>query len=234
MLVVQNICIDYGKIRVIHSLSFKVEKGEIVCILGANGAGKSTILRALSGLKRPQSGSIKFQGREITKVAPHDIVKAGMAHVPEGRQIFPDLSVKENLSMGAFLRKDKIKVLEDQEWVLSLFPKLRERYSQMGGTLSGGEQQMLAIARGLMGRPSLLILDEPSLGLAPIIVENIFKIIKSLNQEGMTILLVEQNTRLSLAIARRAYVLEAGAVKLEGDAKELANNAKVKEAYLGG
>ncbi len=234
MLRVQNISVKYGQIQAVRQLTFDVKLGEIVCILGANGAGKTTVLRTISGLLRIYEGMIEFNGKNITRLPSHEIVKLGIAHVPEGRHIFPDLSVRENLQMGAYLRNDSQGIQEDLEYVTSLFPILQKRYPQMGGTLSGGEQQMLAIARGLMGHPKLLILDEPSLGLAPILVDTIFKTLQTLGQKGMTILLVEQNTHQSLAIASRGYVLETGKLILSGTASELLSNPLVQKAYLGG
>jgi branched-chain amino acid transport system ATP-binding protein len=234
MLRVQNISVKYEQIQALRRITFEVKSGEIVCILGANGAGKTTVLRTISGLLRVHEGTIEFFGENITRLSSHEIVRLGIAHVPEGRHIFPDLSVQENLLMGAYLRNDARGIQEDLEYVSGLFPILKKRYFQMGGTLSGGEQQMLAIARGLMGRPKLLILDEPSLGLAPILVDMIFKTLQALGQKGVTILLVEQNTHQSLAIASRGYVLETGKLILSGTASELLNNPLVQEAYLGG
>jgi branched-chain amino acid transport system ATP-binding protein len=234
MLCVQNISVKYEQIQALQRITFDVKSGEIVCILGANGAGKTTVLRTISGLLRAHEGAIEFFGKNITYLSSHEIVKLGIAHVPEGRHIFPDLSVQENLFMGAYLRNDARGIEEDLETVNGLFPILKKRYFQMGGTLSGGEQQMLAIARGLMGRPKLLILDEPSLGLAPMLVDTIFKALQTLGQKGMTILLVEQNTHQSLAIASRGYVLETGKLILSGTTSELFNNPLVQEAYLGG
>lgn len=233
MLTVDNIQVFYGAIQALHGVSFEVKEGEIVTLIGANGAGKSTSLRTVSGLLRPKSGTVKFGGTDITKVAAHKIVQMGLAHVPEGRKIFPDLSVRENLIMGAYTRTDRKEISESLEDVFQRFPRLKEREKQLAGTLSGGEQQMLAMGRGLMCKPKLLILDEPSMGLSPILVEEIFKIIKEINQLGTTILLVEQNAFMALQIAHRAYVLETGRVMLAGPAAELREDPKIRSAYLG-
>lgn len=233
MLKVQDINVYYGKIHAVKDVSFEVHEGEIVSLIGANGAGKSTTLKTVSGLLRSKTGSIEFMGKDISKVEAFKLVKQGLAHVPEGRRCFLEMSVLENLQMGSFTRKGKNQ-REDLEKVFEMFPRLKERIRQEAGTLSGGEQQMLAIGRALMSHPKLLILDEPSLGLAPILVEQIFDIIRELNKKGTTILLVEQNAEMALRISHRAYVLESGKVVLSGTGKELAANEKVKKAYLGG
>jgi branched-chain amino acid transport system ATP-binding protein len=226
--------VHYGGIRALHDLSLKVREGSIVTLIGANGAGKSTTLRTISGLVPLSSGSIRFSGEEITGWPAHRVVASGLAHVPEGRLVFPDLSVRENLMMGAYLRRDRKEIADDLEWVGEFFPRLRERISQQAGTLSGGEQQMLAIGRALMGRPRCLMLDEPSLGIAPILVETIFERLVELNQErGMTMLLVEQNASLALRVSQYAYVLETGTIHLEGPSQEIRNRDEVKAAYLG-
>jgi branched-chain amino acid transport system ATP-binding protein len=226
--------VHYGGIRALHDLSLKVREGSIVTLIGANGAGKSTTLRTISGLVPLSSGSIRFSGEEITGWPAHRVVASGLAHVPEGRLVFPDLSVRENLMMGAYLRRDRKEIADDLEWVGEFFPRLRERISQQAGTLSGGEQQMLAIGRALMGRPRCLMLDEPSLGIAPILVETIFERLVQLNQErGMTMLLVEQNASLALRVSQYAYVLETGTIHLEGPSQEIRNRDEVKAAYLG-
>ncbi|CAN5468390.1 ABC transporter ATP-binding protein [soil metagenome] len=229
----KDVHISYGAIKAVRGISFSVMPGELVALVGSNGAGKSTTLRAISGLVRPQIGTIEFDARDITRVAPHQIVGRGIAHVPEGRQIFASLTVQENLRLGAVTRNDRSTLDHDLDRVFGLFPILRERYGQQGGTLSGGEQQMLAIARALMARPRLILLDEPSLGLAPILVRRIFQVIRRLKEAGVTILLVEQNARQALAIADRAYVFETGEITLEGAAGDLARNPEVERAYLG-
>lgn len=234
MLELNDINVYYGKIHAVKNISLKIKKGELVALLGANGAGKTTTLRTISGMLRAKSGSIIFDGQDINKIEAHKIVAMGLAHCPEGRQVFSRLSVLENLKIGAFLRKDHKKIEKDLELVYSLFPVLAERKTQSAGTLSGGEQQMLAIGRSLMSNPSLLLFDEPSLGLAPIIIEKIFEVIKELKNEGKTILLVEQNAYNALAIADRGYVLETGNIKLSGEAGDLLANDEVKKAYLGG
>ncbi|BAH75732.1 MULTISPECIES: ABC transporter ATP-binding protein [Solidesulfovibrio] len=223
----------YGNIQALKGVSLKVAQGEIVTLIGANGAGKSTTLMSISGVVHPRKGSIAFLGEDITASTTERIVSMGITQVPEGRMIFPRLTVRENLLMGAYLRKDKAGIRDDEDHAYSLFPVLRERRSQMGGTLSGGEQQMLAIGRALMARPKLLLLDEPSLGLAPLVVENIFEIIVQINKDGVTVMLVEQNAQMALQIAHRGYVLETGHVTLEGPGKELLSNPKVRSAYLG-
>jgi branched-chain amino acid transport system ATP-binding protein len=233
LLRVENLHVYYDAIHALQGVSFHVEKGEIVTLIGANGAGKSTILRTLSGILRPREGSVSFNGEEITTVAPEKIVKMGMSHVPEGRRIFAPLTVKENIMMGAYTRSDPAEIQASLERAYRSFPRLKERGNQYGGTLSGGEQQMLAMARALMSKPSLLLLDEPSMGLSPLLVEEIFKIIVEINKEGTSILLVEQNAQMALSIASRAYVIETGSIVLSGDAKEIARKPEVKTAYLG-
>ena len=232
MLKVDDIHVYYGQIHAIKGVSFEVHEGEIVSLIGANGAGKSTVLKTISGLMHPKSGSISFLGHDITKVEAHKIVRQGIAHVPEGRRIFLKMTVMENLEMGAFTRKEVSK--EDVERVFERFPRLKERQSQIAGTLSGGEQQMLAMGRALMSSPKLLMLDEPSMGLAPLLVEQIFDIIKTLHAAGTTILLVEQNAGMALEIADRAYVLETGRISLSGTGAALADSEDIKKAYLGG
>lgn len=234
ILEVSRLEVRYGGIRALHDLSLKVPRGSIVTLIGANGAGKSTTLRTISGLVAPSSGTIRFDGLEIAGLPAHRIVSAGLAHVPEGRLVFPELSVKENLLMGAYLRRDRKEIAADLEWVGEFFPRLRERIAQQAGTLSGGEQQMLAIGRALMGRPRCLMLDEPSLGIAPLLVETIFERLVALNRErGMTMLLVEQNASLALQVSRYAYVLETGSIHLEGPSAELRDRPEVRAAYLG-
>lgn len=232
MLKVDGIDVYYGVIRALKEVSLTVNDGEIVTLIGANGAGKTTTLKTISGLIRPRKGKITFNDHDLTKMAPHEIASLGILQVPEGRRVFGNLTVMENLLMGAYLRKDDIS--RDLEWVFSLFPRLKERQKQKAGTLSGGEQQMLAIARALMGKPRVMLLDEPSLGLAPLLVLNIFETIQEINKQGVTILLVEQNAYMALQIAHRAYVIETGRVVMEGTGKELLNNEAVKKAYLGG
>ena len=233
MLEVQGLRVHYGAIEALHGVDLRLEEGSVTTLIGANGAGKTTCLRTISGLERPSAGKITFDGRELHRLAPHEIVQAGIIHVPEGRGIFANLSVRENLELGAWRRRDAAGIRADLEKVFVLFPRLKERIDQSGGTLSGGEQQMLAIGRGLMARPRLLLLDEPSLGLAPILVAMIFEIIRTIHQEGTTILLVEQNARLALQEADFAYVLETGRVVRGGPAAEVARDPKVAEAYLG-
>ena len=223
----------YGAIHALKGISLEVREGEIVTMIGANGAGKSTTLRSINGLNHPRKGSIAFKGKDITQAAPHDIVKMGIAQSPEGRKLFPRMSVVENLEMGAFQREDRKEIREDMDRVLTLFPRLAERRSQKAGTMSGGEQQMCAIGRALMARPKLLLLDEPSLGLAPIFVERIFDIIKQINDQGTSILLVEQNALMALDVANRGYVLETGTIALADDAKKLRQNPDVQRTYLG-
>lgn len=233
MLEVRNLEVFYGSIQALHGVSFKVNEGEIVTLIGANGAGKSTTLRTISGLIRPRKGEILFRGLDITRKPAHKIVRMGISHVPEGRKIFANLTVLENLKMGAYTRKNKQEIEESLERVFASFPRLKERIGQVAGTLSGGEQQMLAMGRGLMSRPSLLLLDEPSMGLSPILVEEIFEIIKRINREGTTVLLVEQNAFMALQIAHRAYVMETGSIVLEGLTTDLRENPRVRSAYLG-
>ncbi len=233
MLKVNGIDVFYDAIHAIKDVSLSVEQGEIVTLIGANGAGKSTTLRTISGLLRARKGSIEFLGKDITSMAAHDIVGLGLCHVPEGRRIFANMTVMENLELGAYLRKDS-EVGKDYDNVFKKFPRLSERKKQLAGTLSGGEQQMLAIGRATMGRPKLLLLDEPSMGLAPLLVKEIFYIIKEINEAGTTVLLVEQNANMALSIAHKAYVLETGRVILSGPASELAASESVRKAYLGG
>jgi branched-chain amino acid transport system ATP-binding protein len=234
MLEVNDLNVYYGAIHALKGISFHLDKGEIVALIGANGAGKSTTLSTISGLLRARSGNVLFQGEDITLSNAEQTMRKGMVHVPEGRKIFATLTVLENLEMGAYSISDKAVIQRNLENGFSRFPRLAERRNQLGGTLSGGEQQMLAIARGLMSNPSLLLLDEPSMGLSPILVEQIFEIIRDINQQGTSILLVEQNAQMALAIANRGYVLETGAVVLEGDAQEMLQDPMVIEAYLGG
>jgi branched-chain amino acid transport system ATP-binding protein len=236
LLEVHNLHIYYGMIHALKGIDLHVEKGEIVTLIGGNGAGKTTTLRAISGLLRPPEGSsIKLQDEELTRIRPHQIVERGVIHVPEGRRVFARMSVDENLAMGAYARKDRSRYQEDLELVFHLFPRLKERRHQLAGTLSGGEQQMLAIGRALMGDPKVLLMDEPSMGLAPVLVESIFDTIEQLNRtRGTTILLVEQNAAMALQIASRGYVLETGRIVLTGSAAELRANPRVREAYLGG
>ncbi|MFO7275150.1 MAG: ABC transporter ATP-binding protein [Bacillota bacterium] len=234
MLRVEDLHVYYGNIHALKGVSLEVEEGEIVTFIGANGAGKTTLLRAISGLVQPRQGRIEFQGRSLLKLLPEDIVRLGISHVPEGRRIFANLTVRDNLELGAFLRKDKDGIARSLEQVFELFPRLKERLHQPAGTLSGGEQQMLAIGRALMARPRLLLLDEPSLGLAPLLVRTIFDIIKDINAQGTTILLVEQNAHMALSIAHRGYVLETGRVVLSGPAETLRQSDDVQAAYLGG
>lgn len=233
LLEVENLNVYYGAIHALQGISFHVDEGEIVTLIGANGAGKSTTLNTISGLLRPREGSIRFRGQELTRMRAHDIVRLGIVQVPEGRKIFATLTVSENLDMGAYTRTDTAEIARSRERVFASFPRLKERLSQLGGTLSGGEQQMLAMGRGLMSRPTLLLLDEPSMGLAPILVEEIFSIIQEINSQGTSILLVEQNANMALSIAHRGYVLETGRIVLEGTAQELRDNPMVKKAYLG-
>ena len=233
MLELKNVTCSYGKVRALNDVSIKVDEGAIVSILGANGAGKSSCLKAISKLIKLQSGQVFFQGMDISRLAPDDVVRLGISQVPEGRMIFQGLTVRENLEMGAYCRKDKKVIKKDLEKMYGYFPILKERSRQVANTLSGGEQQMLAIARGLMARPKILLLDEPSLGLAPVIVEDIFAFLLDLKNEGTTILLVEQNAFMALHISDYAYVLETGDIALEGPAKEIMNNKRVQESYLG-
>ena len=234
ILEVKDLNVFYGAIHALQGISFHVEEDEIVTLIGANGAGKSTTLNTICGILRPRFGQVIFRGQDITKIPADQIVKQGISQVPEGRKIFAPLTVKENLEMGAFTRNDKQGIQRSMERVFASFPRMKERLSQLGGTLSGGEQQMLAVSRGLMSDPKLLLLDEPSMGLAPILVEEIFEIIRRINQQGVSILLVEQNANMALQVANRGYVLETGRIVLEGTAKELRENPQVKAAYLGG
>jgi branched-chain amino acid transport system ATP-binding protein len=233
MLTINNIDVYYGAIHALKGISVQVNQGEIVTLIGANGAGKSTTLRTISGLLKPKSGDITFMGKNIAGMPAQEIVMLGLSHVPEGRRVFANMTVLENLELGAYIRKDK-EVADDMEKVFVRFPRLKERCTQLAGTLSGGEQQMLAIGRALMSRPKLLLMDEPSMGLAPLLVKEIFEIVKDINKTGTTILLVEQNAHMALSIAHKAYVLETGRITLSGDAKELAASDHVKKAYLGG
>ena len=234
MLQIKEIDVFYGVIQALKGVSIEVDQGTIATIIGANGAGKTTTLKTISGLLRPRSGSIRFKGQEISRLRPDQIVGLGISQVPEGRRVFPDLSVMENLEMGGYLRKDKKAVARDIDVVFDRLPRLRERTRQMAGTLSGGEQQMLVIGRALMSRPELLIMDEPSMGLAPLLVKDIFEVIQEINHQGTTILLVEQNARLALSIAHKAYVMETGEIVLSGLPEQLINSEDVKKAYLGG
>ncbi len=232
LLAVKDLHVSYGAIRALHGISLSIDKGEIVTLIGCNGAGKSTTLRAISGLIR-SAGQIEFDGRPIQRLAPHTIVRLGIAQAPEGRGIFANMTVSENLQLGSFVRNDEDEIRRDRDRALELFPRLKERINQNAGTLSGGEQQMLAIARAMLARPRLLLLDEPSLGLAPQIVQVIFRIIREINRSGTTILLVEQNAHMALKVAHRAYVLEVGRIVMEGAAAELAASDAVRKAYLG-
>ena len=231
MFEIRNLKVNYGGIEAVRDISFSVPEGSIVTLIGANGAGKSTTLRTIAGLVKARSGKIEFNGEDITNKEPTYIVQRGITLVPEGRKIFADLTVLENLKIGAYLRKDSI--YDDIEWVYTLFPRLKERHWQLGGTLSGGEQQMLAVARALMSRPKMIMMDEPSLGLAPLVVKDIFKIIKEINRQGVTILLIEQNANMALQTADMAYVMETGEITLSGKGEELLRNEDVKKAYLG-
>ncbi len=234
LLEVNNLNVYYGAIHALQGITFDVDEGEIVSLIGANGAGKSTTLKTVSGLLRPRVGSVTLRGEDITRTPAQDIVRRGIVHVPEGRKIFAPLTVQENLEMGAYTRDDPAEIKQSMERVFKSFPRLRERLGQFGGTLSGGEQQMLAIGRGLMARPKILLLDEPSMGLAPILVEEIFNIVKEINSQGVAVLLVEQNALMALSIANRAYVLETGRIVLSGKADEVLHNPQVEKAYLGG
>jgi branched-chain amino acid transport system ATP-binding protein len=234
MLKINDIDVYYGNIQALRGISIEVNEGEIVTLIGANGAGKSTLLKTISGLLKPKKGSIEYLGSSIDGKPAQAIVKAGISHVPEGRRVFANMTVEENLELGAYLRKDRDGIKKDMEHVYELFPRLFERRKQLSGTLSGGEQQMLAMGRALMSKPKLIILDEPSMGLAPLMVKNIFNIIEMVNKEGVTVLLVEQNANMALSVAHRAYVLETGNIVLSGTAKELQESEEVKAAYLGG
>ncbi|HIS01279.1 MAG TPA: ABC transporter ATP-binding protein [Candidatus Excrementavichristensenella intestinipullorum] len=233
LLQVTDLKVNFGGIEALKGISFQVEQGQVVTLIGANGAGKSTTLRAISSLVNVSGGSIFYEGRDITRLDPQKVVEQGIAMVPEGRRVFSNLTVMENLRIGAYLRKDKEAIEKDIQHVYDLFPRLRERSWQLAGTLSGGEQQMLAVGRGLMSRPKILMMDEPSLGLAPMVVQDIFKIIHTLNKEGMTVLLIEQNANAALRAADYGYVLETGHITMSGTGKELLENEKVREAYLG-
>ncbi len=233
MLVIENLSVHYGVIQALHEISLEIERGEIVTLIGSNGAGKTTTLGAVSGLLKPSSGAIRFEGRDLMSVPAHERVPMGLVQVPEGRRIFSAMSVRENLDLGAYTRSDKTEVAKDLEEVFALFPRLLERKNQAAGTMSGGEQQMLAVGRALMGRPQLLLLDEPSLGLAPLLVKEIFGVVKRIRERGVTVLLVEQNANLALEIADRAYVLETGRVIMDGPARQIAGDPRVKAAYLG-
>ena len=233
MLEVNDIKVYYGMIQAIKGVSFHVDEGEVIALIGANGAGKTTILHTVSGLLTPKEGTITFEGQDLVKIPGHKIVSMGMAHVPEGRRVFAELSVYENLKLGAYTRKDKKEIEETLARVYKSFPRLEERKNQLAGTLSGGEQQMLAMGRALMSKPKIILMDEPSMGLSPILVEEIFHIIREISAGGTTVLLVEQNAKKALAIADRAYVLETGNIVLSGDAKEMMNNDSIKKAYLG-
>ncbi len=231
MLKIENLAVSYGGIKAVKGISLEVEEGQIVTLIGANGAGKSTTLRSISGLVKPVSGSITYQGEDITGQSPDQIVTKGITLVPEGRRVFADMTVLENLKIGAYLRNDDLS--EDIRWINDLFPRLEERSWQLAGTLSGGEQQMLAVGRALMSHPKIMMMDEPSLGLAPIVIRGIFDIIKEVNKQGVTILLIEQNANMALKVAHRAYVLETGVITMEGSGEELLHNDGIKKAYLG-
>jgi branched-chain amino acid transport system ATP-binding protein len=234
LLEVTNLVARYGRITALSDVSLTVDEGEVVTLIGANGAGKTTTLRTISGLMRAASGTIRFDGRDITRLAPNEIVRAGIGHSPEGRRVFPRMTVRENLELGAYTRRAKDEIAADTERVLTIFPRLKERYAQKAGTMSGGEQQMLAIGRALMSRPRLLLLDEPSLGLSPKLVQTIFEVIRDISSRGTTILLIEQNARQALAVAARGYVLEVGRIAHQGAAADLAASEAVRAAYLGG
>jgi branched-chain amino acid transport system ATP-binding protein len=234
MLKVDGIDVFYGNIHALKGVSLEINEGEIVTLIGANGAGKSTLLKTLSGLLKPKTGSIEYLGNSILGKAPQSIVKVGISHVPEGRRVFANMSVEENLELGAYLRKDSKEIRKDIQSVYDLFPRLQERRKQLSGTLSGGEQQMLAMGRAIMAKPKLLLLDEPSMGLAPLMVKTIFQIIEKINQDGTTILLVEQNANMALSVANRAYVIETGRIEISGTAAELQASEEIKKAYLGG
>lgn len=233
MLEVKNLEVYYGVIQAIKGISFEVNEGEVIALIGANGAGKTTTLQTITGMLKPEKGEVIFNGVDISKIPGHKIVPMGMAHVPEGRRVFAQLSVYENLKMGAYTRKDKNEIEESLKMVYKRFPRLEERKNQLAGTLSGGEQQMLAMGRALMSKPKIILMDEPSMGLSPIFVEEIFNIIKEISAGGTTVLLVEQNAKKALSIANRAYVLETGNIVLSGDAHEMMNNEQIKKAYLG-
>ena len=233
MLEIRDLCVNYGMIKALKGISFDVNEGEVIALIGANGAGKTTTLHTITGILSAKSGSVMFEGKELTKTPAHKIVRMGMAHVPEGRRIFQQLTVLDNLKLGAFTRNDAAGIAEDMEKIYGRFPRLAERKTQIAGTLSGGEQQMLAMGRALMSRPKLIVMDEPSMGLSPILVSEIFDIITSIRKDGTTVLLVEQNAKKALSIADRAYVLETGNITLSGKASDLINDEKVRKAYLG-
>ena len=233
MLEIRDLEVNYGAINAIKKISFDVNEGEVIALIGANGAGKTTTLHTITGLLKAKSGSVKFEGRELTKMPPHKIVEMGMAHVPEGRRVFADMSVYENLLLGAYTRKDKAEIAESLASVYKRFPRLEERKGQRAGTLSGGEQQMLAMGRALMSKPRIILMDEPSMGLSPIFVNEIFDIIREVSESGTTVLLVEQNAKKALSIADRAYVLETGSITMDGKAEDLLNDEAVQKAYLG-
>jgi len=234
LLAVRDLRVKYGNVEVLHGINVAVKEGEIVAILGANGAGKSTTLMAISGIVKSSGGAVEFDGKQLHKLKAHDIVREGVIQVPEGRRIFNTLTVEENLALGAFVRGDAARIAKTREWIYELFPILKERRDQLGGTLSGGEQQMLAIARGLMAEPKILLLDEPSLGLAPLLVKAIFRTLEQINKAGVTIVLVEQNARAALKLAHRGYIMEVGNIVLEDSAANLLANPEVQKAYLGG
>ena len=233
LLKVENLEVYYGVIKALKGISFHVNKGEIVSLIGANGAGKTTTLHTVTGLIRPKHGSVIYDGHELTKIAPHKIVSLGLSHVPEGRRIFQDLSVYDNLLLGAYTRKDKKKIESEMEYVFEQFPRLKERRRQMAGTLSGGEQQMLAMGRALLSDPEMIVMDEPSMGLSPLLVSEIFDIIRSFREAGKTVLLVEQNAKKAMTVSDRVYVLETGMITTEGNAADLINDERIKKAYLG-
>lgn len=233
LLEVKDLEVSYGVIRALKGISFKVDRGEIVSLIGANGAGKTTTLHTVTGLIRPVSGSVTYKGQELTRISAHKIVSMGLVHVPEGRRLFQNLSVYDNLLMGAYSQKDKAKIDENMKLVFSLFPRLEERRKQMAGTLSGGEQQMLAMGRALLSNPEMVVLDEPSMGLSPLLVSEVFEIIKTFRENGKTVLLVEQNAKKAMSISDRVYVLETGSIVKEGSASELINDESIKKAYLG-
>ncbi|MDO5292034.1 MAG: ABC transporter ATP-binding protein [bacterium] len=233
MLELKNVDISYGAIHAVHNVSLCVNDGEIVSLIGANGAGKTTILHTITGLKKANKGTITYDGLDLQKTEASKIIQLGIAHVPEGRHIFPDMTVTENLEMGAYIRNDKDEIQETMQEIFERFPRLKERRKQIAGTLSGGEQQMLAVGRALMSKPKILLMDEPSMGLSPLLVKEIFRIIKEVHKQGITVLLVEQNAKMALSIANRAYVLETGSISMDGDANKLLNDEKVKKAYLG-
>ena len=233
LLEVQNLEVNYGVIRALKGISFKVNKGEIVSLIGANGAGKTTTLHTITGLVHPKAGTVHFNGEDITRIPAHKIVSRGLVHVPEGRRIFQNLSVYDNLLLGSYIRRDKTAIENDMKHVFKLFPRLEERKTQMAGTLSGGEQQMLAMGRALLSGGEMIVMDEPSMGLSPLLVSEVFEIIQAFREQGKTVLLVEQNAKKAMSISDRVYVLETGAVTVEGDAAELINDERIKKAYLG-